>query len=166
MAQWLQHPAVCEGGPSQERTRCSWLLNTPGKYKRIFKFKVYNQFLIIHQSNQVGWAAVFFHRSIWPTEWRVSLLLSSVPLFIQQIFEYLLCVSTVLDVRDIETDNKRQYVCSDGAYSAAFTGTQLKILDIHPRCFFPVFLTPEVTFPPLVWHGLSHSSILSRRVSV
>ena len=68
-----------QGWAKKRKHRVFWWLTTQGKSKRFFRFKAFVQFLIIHKSNQVVWAAVFVHRSIWPPEWKTALLPSSLP---------------------------------------------------------------------------------------
>lgn len=121
-----------------------------------------SQFLIAHKgrSSRVGSCTPpQVHVANRRTAFPASLL--CLLLCLQHIREHLLGAPLILGSRDVETDEKRRDLGSEGTFSAASPGTPLKA---DPRVSLLSFLTPEGSFPPRPQHGLTF--LLSKWASV
>lgn len=120
-----------------------------------------SQFLIAHKgrSSRVG--------SCTPPQVHVANRRTASPapllclLCLRHIREHLLGAPPILGSGDLETDEKRRDLSSEGTFSAALPGT---LLEADPRVSLLSFVTPEGSFPPRPQHGLTF--LLSKWASV
>lgn len=147
-------PVSGEGGPSQEPRQGAPDCWAPREPKGV-SFKCSASSSLLTKGNQVGWAAVPLHRSTWPTGQLPPAPLLFLRLCLQHICEHLLGAPPVLVIRDVETDEERQDLGSEGTFSAASPGTPL---EADPRVSLKSFVTPEGSFPPRPQHGLTFLS--------
>ena len=138
-------PVSGEGGPSQEPQQGAPDCWAPREPKGV-SFKCSASSSLLTKGNQVGWAAVPLHRSTWPTGGQ----LPPAP-FSSSSYAISTCVSTslmhppILGSGDVETDEKRQDLGSEGPFSVASPGTPL---EADPRVFLLSFVTSEGSIPP------------------